>query len=126
MKTKFKEEVTQLSQRFFNGRQSVEFEGIYKITTHCVGKIIDHKVKVIIDVDSYDFQSSAQVRVFNPDTLEWNGLGSIPYSNMESVGNVFSGRGVGSEDGEGLNRSEFSAIMKDVERLLEQAKLILL
>ena len=37
-----------IRERFFNGRQSVEFEGIYKIG--------ENKIKVRIDVDSYDFQ----------------------------------------------------------------------
>lgn len=114
--TKIKTETVR--ERFFNGRQSVEFEGIYKIG--------DSKIKVRIDVDSYDFQSSATASIFNFDKLEWNNLTRIPYSNMKSCREVFYQRKVGGEQGSGLRASEMNAIRADINLLIKQSREVLL
>ena len=107
-----------IRERFFNGRQSVEFEGIYKIG--------ENKIKVRIDVDSYDFQSSATASIFNFDELKWNSLTRIPYENMKSCGEVFYQRKVGGEQGFGLRVSEMNAMRADIDLLIKQAEEILL
>lgn len=42
------------------------------------------KIKIDIKSDSYDFQSYARVSVFNPQSVEWNILDSVPFSNMKT------------------------------------------
>ena len=112
MDTKAKVKV--IEREYFNGRQSVEFKGIYEYK--------GHKLKINIDIDSYDFQSSASISVFNPQKLEWNYLQSIHYSRMASSkdGAVFNQRKVAD-----LRFSEKQALQKDIDELLRNAKQIL-
>ncbi len=112
MATKTKVKV--IEKEYFNGRQSVEFKGIYEYK--------GHKLKINIDIDSYDFQSSARISIFNPQKLEWNYLQSIHYSRMASVKDeaVFYQRRV-----DDLRFSERQAIQKDIDELLNKAKQIL-
>jgi len=107
-----------LETTFFNGTQSVEFNGIYEYK--------GHKLRITIDIDSYDMQSSARIKIFNPTDLAWNFLASIPYSLMASVKNeaVFSSRKVDSEGG-GLRMHERAAIESDINTFLNKAKTIL-
>ena len=114
MATTTKAKVKVIEREYFNGRQSVEFKGIYEYK--------GHKLRVTIDIDSYDSQSSARINVFNPQKLEWNFLESIPYSRMESVKNkkVHCYRPVDE-----LRFSEKQAIQKDIDELLKKAKQIL-
>jgi hypothetical protein len=109
-----KERMKTIDRKYFNGRQSVEFEGIYEYK--------GHKLKIQIDIDSYDFQSGAKISVFNPQKLKWNYLQSIHYSRMESVKDeaVFYQRRVAD-----LRFSEKQAIQKDIDELLKKAKQIL-
>jgi len=112
METKTKMKV--IEREYFNGRQSVEFKGIYEYK--------GYKLKINIDIDSYDFQSSAKISVFDPQELKWNYLQSIHYSRMESVKDeaVFYQRKV-----DDLRFSEKQAIQKDIDELLKKAKQIL-
>jgi len=114
MATTTKAKVKVIEREYFNGRQSVEFKGIYEYK--------GHKLKINIDIDSYDFQSSARISIFNPQKLEWNYLQSIHYSRMESVKDeaVFYQRKVAD-----LRFSEKQAIQKDIDELLKKAKQIL-
>lgn len=73
---------TTIQEKLFNGRQSVEFVGIYsyvkwKTTT---------KLKVDIDRDSYDFQSSAIISVWHQDK-GWLFVTSITFaeSNYQNI-----------------------------------------
>lgn len=102
---------TILSREYFNGKQSVEFEGLYVYKKN--------KLKIDIDIDSYDYQSSAKISIFDKQELNWNLLASIPYSKMEST-MVFCYRKV-----DDLLHSEKLAIQKDIDTLLNKAKLIL-
>ena len=114
MATTTKEKVKVIEREYFNGRQSVEFKGIYEYK--------GHKLKIHIDIDSYDFQSSGNIYIFHPEELKWNMLQFIPYSRMESVkdGAVFYQRKVAD-----LRFSEKLAIQKDIDELLHRAKQIL-
>ncbi len=100
-----------LSREYFNGKQSVEFEGLYEYKKN--------KLKIDIDIDSYDYQSSARISIFDKQEVKWNLLASIPYSKMES-NMVFCYRKVDE-----LRHSEKLAIRKDIDTLLNKAKLIL-
>lgn len=42
------------------------------------------KIKIDIKSDSYDFQSYANVSVFNSKDLKWNIVDKIPHSNMKT------------------------------------------
>jgi len=103
-----------IEKEYFNGRQSVEFKGIYEYK--------GHKLKINIDIDSYDFQSSARIYIFHPQELKWNVLQSIHYNRMESAkdGAVFYQRKVDK-----LKESEKRAIQEDINELLRKAKKIL-
>ncbi len=103
-----------IEKEYFNGRQSVEFKGIYEYK--------GHKLKINIDIDSYDFQSSAKISVFDPQKMKWNYLQSIHYSRMASVKDeaVFYQRRVDE-----LRFFEKQAIQKDIDELLKKAKQIL-
>jgi len=114
-----KEKMKVIERKYFNGRQSVEFEGIYEYK--------GHKLKVQIDIDSYDFQSSAILKVFDTKEMKWNFLVKVPYSQMASLKKderdceaVFYQRKVDQ-----LKPSERIAIAKDIDELLRKAKQIL-
>ena len=111
---KTKTQVKVIDRQYFNGRQSVEFEGIYEYK--------GHKLKIQIDIDSYDFQSSATLKVFDTKEMQWNYLVKVHYSQMESVKDeaVFYQRRVND-----LRYSEKQAIQKDINELLRKAKQIL-
>jgi len=102
-----------IEETFFNGRQSVEFKGIYDLN--------GTKLKVSIDIDSYDMQSSAIIEILNKEEKQWNFLDSIHYSQMESVKNkVFYQRKV-----EQLTISEKTSIRSDINRLKKSAETLL-
>jgi hypothetical protein len=47
----------------------------------------DHKCKIVIERDSYDKQSSAEIKIWSKEALAWNFLASVHYSNMNAVKN---------------------------------------
>ena len=108
---------------YFNGSQSVEFKGIYEYKTH--------KVKVTIDVDAYDKQSSAKVWIYDTNNFEWKKMDYIPYGRMSSLQKderdceaVFYQTKVKS-NGEGLRLKERKALLQDINDLLVKVKNIL-
>lgn len=112
-----------IEQTYYNGSQSVEFKGIYKYKTF--------NLKVTIDVDAYDMQSSARVWVFNTNDLEWKMLDYIPYKHMASLQKdsrgceaVFYQTKV-MDDGSGLSDNERFALKRDIRTLLFKAETIL-
>ncbi len=112
-----------IEQTYYNGSQSVEFKGIYEYKTF--------KVKVTIDVDAYDMQSSARVWVFNTNNLEWKMVDYIPYKHMASLQKdargceaVFYQTKV-MDDGSGLRHKERVALEQDINDLLFKAENIL-
>jgi hypothetical protein len=66
-----------IEEKYFRGSQSVEFTGIYNIE--------GFKLKVAIDRDSIDYQSSAIIYVWQTDSLQWSKVASIHYTQMESL-----------------------------------------
>lgn len=44
----------------------------------------ERKLRFIIRVNAYDFQSSAVVQIQDPSNLAWLELGSVPYAQMKS------------------------------------------
>lgn len=112
-----------IEKTYYNGTQSVEFKGIYQYH--------GYKLRVHIDVDSYDTQSSARISVFNAIDLKWNLLDSIPYHHMASLQKderdcqaVFYQTKVQS-DGSGLRHKERVALDQDINDLLFKAEAIL-
>jgi hypothetical protein len=103
---------TVISQEISKGRQSIDAERILALETG------ERKIKVRLKIksDSYDFQSYARADVFNPESLSWNPLASIPYSNMKTkTGLVYQPGQVGWE-----------AFETDLQTLLVQTRAILL
>lgn len=111
--------MTMLNEDYYNGSQSVQYQGVYSMPTQAVGGFI--KLMIELDIDSISSQSSATISVFNNERLEWNHLDSIHYSKMESVQEVFAYRKV-----EQLKYKEIDALKKDIETLKRKAKQILL
>jgi len=123
IKDKKKAEFKEIETTYFNGTQSVEFRGIYEYKSF--------KVKVHIDVDAYDMQSSARVWVYNPTSLDWKFLDSIPYKHMASLQKddrdceaVFYQRKVES-NGSGLRYPEQLALEQDIKTLLLKVESLL-
>lgn len=73
---------TTIQETLKNGTQSVEFDGIY---SYVKGKTVT-KLRVSIDRDSYDLQSSAKVSVWNADK-GWLFVTSISFaeSNYQNI-----------------------------------------
>tara|TARA_Y100000361_G_scaffold115641_1_gene106409 strand:- start:1555 stop:1878 length:324 start_codon:yes stop_codon:yes gene_type:complete len=104
-----------IEETYFNGSQSVEFKGIYEHK--------ENKLKIHIDIDSYDRQSSARIYIFNKQDLKWNHLDSIPYSQMASI-DVHCYRKV-RKNGLGLHHTEMESIQRDIKDLKKKAKQII-
>ena len=117
--------IERLNYRYFNGSQSVEYTGLYKI-----GK---HKVRIDIDRDSYNKQSSAKASIFVPDKNQWNFLVKIPYNHMKvcrGFNVLVEGDGVFCQryvtpTGFGLTKDEKQMFELDIETLLSESKTIL-
>ena len=101
-----------VEEKYYNGRQSVEYVGIYKLGVF--------KLRIRIDIDSVDFQSGATIKVWSKDTLQWNFLASIHSTKMASR-RVFAYRKILE-----LTPDEKTHIKCDIHSLLESAKKILL
>lgn len=104
-----------LEEEYFNGSQSIEYRGIFQFD--------EHKVKISIDRDSYDKQSSAIARIWSQAELKWNFLASIPYSLMAvCTDDVFC---YGKAEEIDLNFGAKRAFTKDIRTLKEKCKKIL-
>ena len=105
---------TKIDETYFNGSQSVNFKGIYKMN--------ENKIKLSIKKDSYDKQSYARAYVFDKNTLNWNLLDYIPYSQMQvNLKEVFCYRKADS-----LSFAEKMAFFDDIKTLKNKAKNILI
>lgn len=105
-----------IERNFYNGSQSVEFKGLYKLKgVH---------LEVHIKVDAYERQCRATIKAYDPNLLKWKGLSNLHYSRMSSAKEVFYQRKVTSS-GEGLREDERIAFNDDIDYLLNQAKILL-
>jgi hypothetical protein len=84
------------------GRQDVTYTEIIKIK--------EKKLRIIIKSDSYDFQSSARISVYNEENLEWNHLDSVHYSNMETPFKLYY-HSFANEYSRGINKKENETIL---------------
>lgn len=101
-------EIKVLNERLWNGSQSAYFEGLYKIG--------ERTLKAKVRRDSYDKQSSAVIKVYDPKENKWNFLDEIPYPQMSTVIN---------EMPYVAGATKLKNYLKvDAEKLLERAKLI--
>lgn len=105
-----------LESRIWRGRQSYEARAIIAYTAD-LGAV--HRLRFEVDVDSYDFQSSAVVSRWNGS--EWKHLGSTPYPQMQTV---IEGVGYYDDHREGPAK-RLRAIIRDVLALLETAQAVL-
>ena len=98
--------MNKIESGYFEGSQSYEYYALY---AH--GKFI---LKVNIDRDIYDFQSSARTEMLTPEG--WKFLYSIPYPEMEtSIHNCSK-----------YNKPECESFMKkDEERLIGMSTILL-
>ena len=102
---------TVISQQISKGRQSMEAERIVAFETN------DRKIKVRIKIksDSYDFQSFARAEAFNPQSLEWNPIASIPYSNMKTKTGLVYQQG---EVGPGAFEADFNTLLEQTRAII--------
>jgi hypothetical protein len=70
-----------------------------------------HMLRAVIISDSIDYQSSARLHIWSPDSLSWNFLVGIPYSLMKTPSKTASSR-----NGECVQnfRDDFQALYVDV------------
>lgn len=73
--------ITTIEKSVVRGTQSVIYTHIYKTDT-------GFKLKVRIERDSYDKQSSATISVWDAASLKWNFVHGIHYSEMASLKTV--------------------------------------
>jgi len=98
--------MNKIESGYFEGSQSYEYHALY---AH--GKFT---LKLEIDKDSYDFQSSARTEMLTPDG--WKLLYYIPYPEMEAV----------IHDCSKYNKPECELYMKkDEERLIGMSTILL-
>src|SRR5436305_512872 len=91
------------------GQQSVDAE--------LLGKIGEHKVRVTIKSDSYDFQSYARIHVWRPASLDWSLVYSLPYQRMKTPRQLCY-----LPNRRGLDKEHFRA---DTDELMATARAIL-
>lgn len=102
-----KAEYPLISEEISKGRQDLVFMRLFNMG--------DHKLKIHIVSDSYDFQSSAQIEIFHPSELKWNTLHRIHYSKMQTPSSLaYKTPQVGVE-----------AFQKDIDTLIGVAKQVL-
>ena len=89
-----------ISERVWHGRQSVECERI--VSVH--GK----RVRYLIGVDSYDFQSSATAELWNGE--KWHKVHSIPGQAMASCKTI-------SYVEKGVTIARFAVDLAELERV---------
>ena len=68
---------TAIQHEITKHRQGVQY---LKIVKHSSG----HKLRIKIYSDSYKFQCTALVEVFNPQNLAWNEVARIPHAAMDT------------------------------------------
>jgi nicotinamide riboside kinase len=65
------------SEAAFKGTQSWEYEALFNLEAY--------RLRVVIDRDAYDFQTSAQISVLDRNLNAWNPLTFLPTSEMTSM-----------------------------------------
>ena len=95
-----------IDETCINGRQSIDFNGIYEVAKH--------KLKISIKRDSYDFQSKGHISIWNPTELKWNNVYSIPYQKLGCL----------ASNAYGAARKEM--FKEDIDKLIDKAKQIIL
>lgn len=85
-KAQVKKDLQIIEEKFVNGSQSIEMIGLYRLK--------GLKLKVHIDRDSYDFQSSATVLVWKESDLKWNIVASVHHNDMKVCHGWLNGHSV--------------------------------
>ena len=103
---------TLLFEQISKGQQDVIAERVLRLTEG--DKSV--KIRVKIKSDSYDFQCYAKSEAYNPQTLSWNPIASIGFSNMKTKKSLaFTPHPVG-----------FSAFEADINTLVAQTVAIVM
>lgn len=108
-----KTEIMEILENLYNGRQSVVFEGICKITKEKINK----KIRILIKKDSYDFQSYAKIQYW--DGSEWKHVTSLDWNKTKSK-ELFHNKNVDE-----LTTLERSHITSDKNELIKIAEEII-
>lgn len=108
--------LTPISDQLHEGGQSLEriFTGVVKLAV--LEDAPSFKIRIHIKSDSYDSQCSANLHVWNPQSLKWSSVCYIPYSNMKTA------RSLAYKQPPHRTRKEFQA---DFDALMAEAVKIL-
>lgn len=102
---------TTIESLYYNGHQSIEFMGLYKLN--------EFKFKIKIDHDSHASQSNSTIFVWSAEKLEWNVVATLHHTQMESM-KVFE-----QTKAEQLTNIQRNFFQLDVLHLFELAKQII-
>lgn len=108
-----KNSIKMITEKLYNGSQSILFEGIYKVSVENV----THKIRVLIKRDSYDMQSHAKAQFWSGS--EWNHIVSLEWDKTKSK-ELFCYKKVDE-----FTESEKIRIMADKKELIELTKEII-
>jgi hypothetical protein len=86
-------------------------------------KTLDHKVRVHIYRDSYDFQSRIYVEVWNPSTLSWNKVRTLVGNDYDHLPSAYT-LSFGKDVTEG-KRVIYNGTVELVDELIAYAQTIL-
>lgn len=75
-----KSKVQTLDERTWQGSQSWNFEGVYRL----IGS--PHKLRVSIKRDSYNAQSHARIEIWSQAELKWNFVRALPWEQTTTFG----------------------------------------
>ena len=106
---------TQIQSKYYNRQQqSLNFEGLFKIKH----KDQTAKVRVLIKIDSYDFQSYATIDTWDGQK-GWLATASLNWKDT-NVRDIFN-----QKEAENLTTHEFRLFEQDTNTLLQLAKEII-
>jgi len=104
-----------IQEKLYNGTQSVNFTGIYRIKyLDCA----DQKVRVLIQRDSYDSQSYAKIECWN-GTNGWKHITSLNFKDTKTQSIFYQTKA------QNLTGYDTDKIGTDIKELIELAKLII-
>ena len=107
-----------IKEEYSLGQQSANFNQILEFPSGL-------RLKINIKSDSYDFQSHAKAEIFNPNTLSWNLVTNIPYSNMKTPSKLVYTIS-NKESSQSVLKNNLSTHFKqDTENLIKDCKNIL-
>ena len=104
-----------IQERLYNGPQSINFEGIYKIKE----ERFTAKLRVLIKRDSYDSQSCAEVQSWGGSDKGWVFVASLDITECDSHQLFYQTKA------ENLKGQEIDWIGTDTDQLIELAKEII-